>query len=79
MEEVGHLGTCVIGFLQFGPDSRILGIAQDLAPLAAVIGDPGAAAGEADDGTLAVVGAEGAGDACFLGIGEVLQGIQSDK
>ena len=43
----------------------VLRVAQDLAALAAVVGDPGLAIGETDDGALAVVRAEGAG-ACWL-------------
>ena len=50
-----------------------------LAPGAAVAGDKGAAAGDADDGPAAVVGAVGAGLVLLLGIVEGRQGVEADE
>ena len=75
-EQVGHGGGPGSGLTELPAHILILGVAQNLAPLTAVVGDPGAAVGEAEDGPLAVVGAEGAGGVLLLAVGEVVQLLQ---
>ena len=57
----------------------VLRISQDLSPLAAVVGDPGAPVGEADDSPAAVISAEGAGRVRVLSVGEIIQRIEPRK
>ena len=61
------------------PEFLSLSCADDAAPLAAVARDPGGAAGKADDGALAVVGAVGTDEIVFLLVGQVLQTVKADE
>src|SRR5699024_5231158 len=78
-KQVGDALDGLIGLADPGLDGLVAGVAQDLAPLAAVAGDKALPGGEADDRPAAVVLAEGAGLVLGLGVGEGIQRLKADE
>ena len=77
--QIGCLFPGLFFLLQPGAHGGILYVTKDLAALTAVIGHPGIAVGKRNNGALAMVGTERAGNVGLLRKGKVPHGLQSGK
>ena len=78
-KQVGRLFFCRSLLLQLGPDLRVAGVAQNLSPLAAIVGNPVIPIGKTDNRSPAVVSAEGAGGIRLLGVRKCPHAFQTDE
>ena len=72
-KEIRHLLFLLLFLLKHPPDVAVLRVAENLAPLTAVVGNPGIAVGKTDNGTFTMVAAERTRRVGFLGVGEIIQ------
>ena len=78
-KQVGDALDGLVGLADPGLDGFVFGVAQNLAPLAAVAGDKTLPGGETDHRPAAVVLAEGAGFVLGLGISKGVQRLKADE